>query len=270
MSVNIQSATVITSFWTNFKSVTSNKNSLIQYDDDGTVYTIFAFDTSSLAYVCTIWKGTVPDPVIAGGYSQAQNDSDKSDFETNYKPNANQPIADTDDARRQLVEVNFRKPSIAATTYYILIDLNNSSGAYKHTSGTAIKAAGVHALVAKDTSSDQWIINVGTVLSINATQAVIGWVRFGNQNVVDTGVFQHEITLTTFPYLSNFTVSGGDYKYIADNFKETVTAINTSTSIEDISGGTYVPAVGDLILRPTLVTGTGTLLVHYHLWYLVE
>jgi hypothetical protein len=92
MALTINGATVISSFWTSFKTSITNKSLLVQYDDDGNVYTIFAFDSSAIAYVCTIWKGTVPNNVISSGYSQATNDSDKSDFETNYVPNANKTI----------------------------------------------------------------------------------------------------------------------------------------------------------------------------------
>lgn len=92
MSVTFGSATsVVSSTWTVFKTNALPKALSVQYDDDGTTYTVFAFDLS-LAYVCTIWKGTVPESVISGGYSQATNDADKSDFETNYKPNANKPV----------------------------------------------------------------------------------------------------------------------------------------------------------------------------------
>jgi hypothetical protein len=59
------------------------------------MYTVFVFD-SSLVYICNIWKDAVPDGIVQGGYSQAQNDSDKSDFETNYKPSANKRISRTD------------------------------------------------------------------------------------------------------------------------------------------------------------------------------
>jgi len=73
-----------------FKSsvITGNKSLPVQYDDDGTVYTIFAFD-DNICYSCTIWEGTVPASVVDGGYSQSQNNSDKSDFETNYKSTSN-------------------------------------------------------------------------------------------------------------------------------------------------------------------------------------
>lgn len=74
--------------WTEFKTFITPKGLAVQYDDDGIIYAIFGCDGPTIL-VCIIWKGTVPDGVIAGGYSQAQNDSDKSDFETNYKPSAN-------------------------------------------------------------------------------------------------------------------------------------------------------------------------------------
>lgn len=92
MSVSFGSGqTHVSQVWTSFKSLVSAKSLSIQYDDDGVVYTIFAYD-NPVVYITTIWKGTVPDGVIAGGYSQAQNDTDKSDFETTYQPTANAAI----------------------------------------------------------------------------------------------------------------------------------------------------------------------------------
>jgi hypothetical protein len=92
MPLNINAPSVISGFWTAFKASVASKLLLMQYDDDGVVYSIFAFDGPSIAYVTIIWKGTVPNNVIAAGYAQATNDADKSDFETNYKANANKPI----------------------------------------------------------------------------------------------------------------------------------------------------------------------------------
>lgn len=89
MPINITSNAIITSTWTNFKSSITSKSLSVQYFDDGVTYTIFSFDGPT-AYTCNIWKGAVPDSVISGGYSQAQNDSDKSDFTTNWQPSSNQ------------------------------------------------------------------------------------------------------------------------------------------------------------------------------------
>ena len=62
MTVNFNANTTVSSTWTNFKAITITVKSLpIQYDDDGTVYTIFAFDGQTIVYICNIWKGTIPD-----------------------------------------------------------------------------------------------------------------------------------------------------------------------------------------------------------------
>lgn len=89
--------TTISSDWTMFKAVVVSKglDDALQYVQNVSTYTIFAFD-SLLAYSCVIWTETVPDGVINSGYSQAQNDVDKSDFETNYKSTANKPLIPRD------------------------------------------------------------------------------------------------------------------------------------------------------------------------------
>jgi hypothetical protein len=79
-------------FWTDWKAFCTKKNGIAQYDDDdGAVYTIWFYDGPEV-FVCTIWKGAVPDGVQAV-YSQVQNDADKTDFETNYKAKANTRIS---------------------------------------------------------------------------------------------------------------------------------------------------------------------------------
>ena len=77
--------------WTGWKSVRDSKKLVTQYDDDGTIYTIYGYDGPEVLS-CEIWKGEVPDGVKASGLTQEQNDIDKADFEANYKPTANLPI----------------------------------------------------------------------------------------------------------------------------------------------------------------------------------
>lgn len=77
--------------WTEWKTVRTAKNLKYQYNDDGIVYTIYGYDGPEV-HLCFIFKDIVPYSVIASGYSQAQNDSDKTDFETNFLSNANQPL----------------------------------------------------------------------------------------------------------------------------------------------------------------------------------
>lgn len=78
----------ISKFWTDFKAVVSSKSLSMQYDETSDAYELFALD-GSIAYVSTIYKGTVPSGVVPD-YSQAQNDSDKTDFQNNFQSLANQ------------------------------------------------------------------------------------------------------------------------------------------------------------------------------------
>lgn len=95
MSINLAPQFTIRNYvWTNWKIAQSNKSGNHQYDDDGSSYTIYFYDGPEV-HVCVIWKGLVPDGIIAGGYSQATNDSDKSDFETNFKPFSNKSLIPT-------------------------------------------------------------------------------------------------------------------------------------------------------------------------------
>lgn len=74
--------------WIAWKVLRASKGGIHQYDDDGSVYSIWFYDIPEVIE-CVIWKETVPDSVIAEGYSQEQNDLDKGDFEENFKDSAN-------------------------------------------------------------------------------------------------------------------------------------------------------------------------------------
>jgi len=89
--------------WTAWKVINSLKGGTPQYEDSNNVYTIWFYDGPEV-YICTIWKGTVPDPVIASGYTQEQNDADEADFIANYQAKANYPIVPVAvDGRQQTV-----------------------------------------------------------------------------------------------------------------------------------------------------------------------
>lgn len=92
MAISIPaSLTQRTYSWTAWKAIQALKSLSTQYDEGDSSYTIYGYDGPEI-HVCTIYKGDVPIP-IAINYSQSQNDSDKSDFESNYKPNANGTVA---------------------------------------------------------------------------------------------------------------------------------------------------------------------------------
>lgn len=71
--------------WSHLRTVVDDKHLPIQfkYNTDG--YNVFAVD-NGVVYETIIYNNAVPDPSV---YSQVQNDSDKSDFLTNYQPTAN-------------------------------------------------------------------------------------------------------------------------------------------------------------------------------------
>lgn len=76
--------------WTQVKTYVDAYNGRLQYEDEGTHYTIWAKDDGSV-FTCTIYKDDVPYGVVNGGYSQAQNDADKTEFLAGYEPAANRP-----------------------------------------------------------------------------------------------------------------------------------------------------------------------------------
>lgn len=78
--------------WTDWKVVQSNKNFLHQYDDDGITYTIWGYDGPEV-HICQIWIVDIPESILNNSsITQVQNDLDKSDFEMNYQPTANQSL----------------------------------------------------------------------------------------------------------------------------------------------------------------------------------
>jgi hypothetical protein len=79
--------------WAWFKPLITSKSIKVQFEEDNGIYLIYGYDIPEVL-TCTIWKGAVPAGVIAGGYAQATNDADKTDFETNFKPYANRSIDD--------------------------------------------------------------------------------------------------------------------------------------------------------------------------------
>lgn len=77
--------------WTWLKSMVEAKNLIVQYEENNDDYVVYAYDGEEALW-CRIWKGALPPSVAAHGYSQAQNDADKAEFESLYKPTGNKPL----------------------------------------------------------------------------------------------------------------------------------------------------------------------------------
>jgi hypothetical protein len=92
-------------------------------------------------------------------------------------------------------------------------------------------------------------------------------------NLQDTSILSvPEQIVDLWPHLANLTVEGNELANMLTNAVETgVTAINTSTNLEDAAGNAAVnPAVGDLLIRADLLAGGGSLDFAYGLQYFVE
>lgn len=88
MAVVFGAGTHIQTSWTVLKQQSFARQAPLQFEESASLYTIFFFD-GPLTYSTVIFKGTVP---TVSDTDQSQNDSDKADFEGNYKTSANSPL----------------------------------------------------------------------------------------------------------------------------------------------------------------------------------
>lgn len=95
---------VVMMTWQDLKTILNQKQMSLQYVEETVrgVYELFVID-EIIVYRCIIYTGSVPAAFGSVGaaadpipeeliVSQAQNDSDKVDFESNYKISANKPL----------------------------------------------------------------------------------------------------------------------------------------------------------------------------------
>jgi hypothetical protein len=78
--------------WTLWKSLINIKSFVPQLYENSELYQIWGYDLPEV-HVCFIYKNEVPQYIIDSGYSQAQNDADKLDFEANFKSKCNGKIS---------------------------------------------------------------------------------------------------------------------------------------------------------------------------------
>ena len=119
--------------WSHLRNLVDDKHLPVQYEYNLDGYEVFAVD-NGITYSTVIYNNAVPDPSV---YSQAQNDSDKSDFLTNYQPNAN-----------HVMQVFASRDGYANTVYPVL------------TGGT--DGGGITRIFLSDTSRRQVFVGAGT------------------------------------------------------------------------------------------------------------
>lgn len=175
-----------------------------------------------------------------------------------------------DVAAKRVVGADFIKQVVTDTTYYIAIDVDDSYGSYRHSAGTDIKLVGTSGVLLKSRNSDVWHAFFGSILSINGTQATIGFIQVGALHAADTNQFDDRYQMQSFPVEIDMGVSGGVYRSIAGSLLETTTSVNNLSTLKDVSGNDVVPAVGDLVIKLGQEFGNGSATLHYSFWYSVE
>lgn len=73
--------------WTDWKTIQAAKTLTYNVQADPDIYWVYAYNTPE-CFITQIWRSTVPFGVITSGYTQEQNDTDKADFEANFKSGA--------------------------------------------------------------------------------------------------------------------------------------------------------------------------------------
>ena len=81
--------------WSEFKTVKTTKTLNIQYEESEDKYLIWGYDGPEILF-CYVYKSDVPQSVIDSGYTQSQNDTDKNDFESNFKSSSNSFLVEKD------------------------------------------------------------------------------------------------------------------------------------------------------------------------------
>lgn len=118
------SYTLLTYYWTEWKAANTSRSGILQYDEsDPALYTIWFYDGAEI-FRCQIWRGAVPNQQIQLGYSQAQNDADKADFEANFKADGNTALTPKERVSKggYMLPVNLRHAGapIAGTTVWAM------------------------------------------------------------------------------------------------------------------------------------------------------
>ena len=188
------------------------------------------------------------------------------------------PPLDADAIRARGVDL--RRTGLGDDTVSLLLDLNNKasdvaadfSGPYKHQQAGDLIIAKISASAIKGQANSAWDVSFCIILDIDGTQATlarmeIGTLHFRSQDAAST----REQWSVTAPQFVNYGVpSPNTFDTLATNSTLTTPLVNTATQLNNIAGNPITPEIGDVILLTELVSGGGTLAVHYQLWYSVE
>lgn len=168
-----------------------------------------------------------------------------------------------------LSEVSFFTENVTSSCYFLLVDLNNVSGSYRHNSSTlsSIRVSSLKGQAERTHILDKWRIKLGVVVSTTTSSSQIVWLSPGSQAFLDA----NSLTTTALEIDRNvldLTVQSGSLQRIANNYVESLNDLSSQTSLLDVGGRSVSVEPGDLVLRVQRLTNHGgSLSLHYHLWY---
>jgi hypothetical protein len=151
------------------------------------------------------------------------------------------------------------------------IDLSNTTD-YKHIAGDGIQLVQSIGKAFKTNAGSKWRVQLLVVARIDGTDADFVVLPQASMALQDTSKLSiDEQIVNLWPNVLDLTIATGDLTKNLTNAKElNIAAVNTGVNLEDAAGNSVPAAVGDLLFRVDLLSGSGTLDFAFGIQYWVE
>ncbi len=151
---------------------------------------------------------------------------------------------------------------ISATEYKLLVDVSDSTD-WPHEAADFIDITDTYFQIDKE-SSTNGLVYLGVITAIDATEATIEYfagVSF--QKSADDQIIRDR---KASPCQYRLKISDGALTRMLSDFTETTTSINTSAELDSIGDLSAVPAVGDVVVKAQVDSGsyTAAVSIFYH------
>lgn len=176
------------------------------------------------------------------------------DLRTSFSSSTDGEMFTTNTEREKNVRVQLvGTQDTAATNYYGFIDLSDTTN-WPHDSAGRLDFSYLSLLIDKAAAA-RGSVSLGIITRIDGTNSDITWIASASFTQNDTASV--EIIANFAPsQLKTDIVAGKLARVKTNNISLALTAINTGTPIAFGTGGaTFVPAVGDAIIRISTTTG---------------
>ena len=127
----------------------------------------------------------------------------------------------------------------------------------------------ISATAVKSKTNSAWQVAFGVITSIDGTDADIAFLDLGQIALLDTLNLSGERNVVLEDGI-NLTVSGGSLTQGTVGYTETTTDVNTGITLNDSTGSSVTPAVGDIICKVENIDNTSDLDIYYSVGYRVE